>query len=171
MVISSSDPVCPAGYINFTKLHLEEKQPSEFRDYVIKSSLDFISELNSSSYCDLSDPDLTDTELEFIDKENFGKLKASQSHPGAFSRSQSLNSATKNNSLEEQQQPPLEELKIVYETSPLNNEPHVASNSKGWHWISSIHGKNDIFNDHRMSFNEFSHNFLLKVKVKQYLMA
>jgi hypothetical protein len=138
VVISSSDPVCPVGYINFTKLHLETKQGSDFREYVIKNSLDFISELNSTSYSsDLSDPDLTDTELEFIDKENFGKLKASQSHPGAFSRSQSLNSATKNNSLDEH---PIEELKFVYETTPLQNEPHVASNSKGWHWISSIQG-------------------------------
>lgn len=145
MVLSSSDPVCPAGYINFTKLHLEPKQQSDFRDYVIKVSLDFVSELNSSSYQDLSDPDLTDTELEFIDKENFGKLKGSQSHPGAFPpRSQSLcsNSATtaKNNSIEEHQSLPVEELKFEYEKSTLTNEPHVVSNSKGWHWISSIQG-------------------------------
>lgn len=144
MVVSSSDPVCPVGYINFTKLHLEQKQPSDFRDYVIKLSLDFISELNSSSYQDLSDPDLTDTELEFIDKENFGKLKSSQSHPGAFSRSQSQSlssAATKDNSLEEHhRQSPLEELKVEYEKTPLENEPHVIANSKGWHWISSIQG-------------------------------
>lgn len=139
VVMSSSDPVCPVGYINFTKIHLEPKQTSDFRDYVIKNSLDFISELNSSSYIDLSDPDLTDTELEFIDKENFGKLKGSQSHPGAFSRSQSLNSATKNHSLEEQ----VDELKIVYETTPLRNEPHVVANSKGWHWISGIQGEGE----------------------------
>lgn len=106
---------------------------------MIKTSLDFISELNSSSYNDLSDPDLTDTELEFIDKENFGKLKGSQSHPGAFSRSQSLNSATKNNSLEDHQAPP-EELKFEYEKTPLKCEPLVVANSKGWHWISSIQG-------------------------------
>lgn len=141
MVVSSSDPVCPVGYINFTKLHLEQKQPSNFRDYVIKMSLDFVSELSSSSYNDLSDPDLTDTELEFIDKENFGKLKASQSHPGAFSRSQSLNSASKINSIEDHQQPPLEELKYEYEKVPLTNEPNVASNSKGWYWISGLQGE------------------------------
>jgi hypothetical protein len=104
-------------------------------------SLDFISELNSSSYQDLSDPDLTDTELEFIDKENFGKLKGSQSHPGAFNRSQSLSSAAmKNNSLEDHQQTPAEELKFEYEKTRLENEPHIVANSKGWHWISGIQG-------------------------------
>jgi hypothetical protein len=135
VVISSSDPVCPVGHINFTKLHLEAKQPSDYRDYVIRNSLDFISELNSSSYSDLSDPDLTDTELEFIEKENFGKLSGSRSHPGAFTRSHSIN-ATKANSIEEAP----EEMKFEYEKVPLKNEPHVVSNSKGWHWISSIQG-------------------------------
>lgn len=142
--MSSSDPVCPVGYINFTKLHLEQKLPSDFRDYALKLSMDFISELNSSSYQDLSDPDLTDTELEFIESPYFGKLKGSQSHPGAFSRSQSLNNTTKNNSLEDQQTP-LEEMKIVYEKAPLKYEPHVVSNSKGWYWISSLQGTHQLF--------------------------
>jgi hypothetical protein len=136
VVISSSDPVCPVGYINFTKLRLVQKQPSDYREYVIKTSLDFISELNSSSYSDLSDPDLTDTELEFFEKENFGKLCGSKNASGSFTRSLSLN-ATKNCSMEE----PPEEIKFEYETVPLKNETHLVSNSKGWHWISSIQGK------------------------------
>lgn len=138
-MISSSDPVCPVGYINFTKLRLVQKQPSDYRDYVIKTSLDFISDLNSSSYSDLSDPDLTDTELEFIEKENFGKF-GSKNQPGSFSRSISLN-ATKTISIEE----PQEEMKFEYETVPLKNETHLVSNSKGWHWISSIQGKSCAF--------------------------
>lgn len=135
-MISSSDPVCPVGYINFTKLHLEEKKASDFRNYVIKTSLDFISELSTSSYsyCDLSDPDLTDTELEFIDKENFGRITGSKSHPETFSRSVSLNE-TKNDSLDTP-----EEMKFEYEMIPLKSEPHLVSNSKGWNWISSIQG-------------------------------
>lgn len=135
--MSSSDPVCPVGYINFTKLHLEPKAPSDFKEYVIKNSLDFIYELNSSSYSDLSDPDLTDTELEFIEKENFAKQSGIPgSHRTSFSRSQSLN-MTKNNSVEEAP----EEMKFEYEQIPLENKPHVVSNSKGWHWIASIQGK------------------------------
>ena len=144
VVISSSDPVCPVGYINFTKLHLEPKDPSEFKEYVIKNSMDFINELNSSSYSDLSDPDLTDTELEFIEKENFAKQSGVPgSHRGSFSRSQSLN-MTKNNSLE--QETP-EEVKFEYEQVALQNQPHIVSNSKGWHWISSIQGEGETTRD------------------------
>jgi hypothetical protein len=96
--------------------------------------MDFINELNSSSYSDLSDPDLTDTELEFIEKENFAKQSGGV-HRGSFSRSQSMN-MTKNNSLEEP-----DEMKFEYETTRLETEPHVVFNSKGWHWISSIKGE------------------------------
>lgn len=101
--------------------------------------MDFINELNSSSYSDLSDPDLTDTELEFIEKENFAKQSGvvTSSQRGSFSRSQSMN-MTKNNSLE-QESP--EEMKFEYEQKSLQNEPHVVANSKGWHWISSIQGE------------------------------
>lgn len=135
VVISSSDPVCTVGYINFTKIHLEPKQPSDFRNYVIKSSLDFISELNSSSYSDLSDPDLTDTELEFIEKGNFGKMCASRSLPETFSKS-FCSEEMKNCSIDD-----APDVKFEYETETLQNEGHLVSNSKGWHWISSIHGK------------------------------
>ncbi|KAG5681606.1 hypothetical protein PVAND_011022 [Polypedilum vanderplanki] len=162
VVISSSDPVCPVGYINFTKLRLVEKQPSDYRDYVIKTSLDFISELNSSSYSDLSDPDLTDTELEFIEKENFGKYCGSKNQPGSFSRSISLN-ATKTISVEE----PQEEMKFEYETVPLKNETHLVSNSKGWHWISSIQGEGDTtfdgINDAMRRLDEVVEQYSLKL--------
>lgn len=68
-VISSADPVCPVGYLNFTKLRLVPKERME-TTVVIKSSLDFVSDLNESSYNDLSDPDLSETELELIEKES-----------------------------------------------------------------------------------------------------
>lgn len=142
---------------------MEPKQPSDFKNYVIKTSLDFISELNSSSYSDLSDPDLTDTELEFIEKENFGKICSSKSHPGSFPKSISLE-ATKNNSIEDVP----EEMKVEHETEALESEAHLVSNSKGWHWISSIHGEGnttfDGINDamrrldgtHHLIFTELS---------------
>lgn len=69
-VISSADPVCPVGYLNFTKLRLVPKDRSvETTPVVIKNSLDFVSDLNESSYNDLSDPDLSETELELIEKD------------------------------------------------------------------------------------------------------
>lgn len=70
-VISSADPICPVGYLNFTKLRLVPKDRIE--TVIIKNSLDFISDLNESSYSDLSDPDLSETELELIEKVNNAK--------------------------------------------------------------------------------------------------
>ncbi|XP_049529841.1 uncharacterized protein LOC125948120 [Anopheles darlingi] len=66
-VISSADPVCPVGYLNFTKLRLVPKERIT-EPVVIKNSLDFIHDLNESSYSDLSDPDLSETELELIER-------------------------------------------------------------------------------------------------------
>ncbi|XP_055545402.1 uncharacterized protein LOC129730249 [Wyeomyia smithii] len=71
-VISSADPVCPVGYLNFTKLRLLPKERAE--TVVIKNSLDFIADLNESSYSDLSDPDLNETELELIEKETNARV-------------------------------------------------------------------------------------------------
>ncbi|XP_065095413.1 uncharacterized protein LOC135717338 [Ochlerotatus camptorhynchus] len=72
MVISSADPVCPVGYLNFTKLRLVPKERTE--TVVIKNSLDFLADLNESSYSDLSDPDLSETELELIEKVTNAKV-------------------------------------------------------------------------------------------------
>uniref|UniRef100_A0A182TBI1 Diphthami_syn_2 domain-containing protein n=1 Tax=Anopheles maculatus TaxID=74869 RepID=A0A182TBI1_9DIPT len=71
-VISSADPVCPVGYLNFTKLRLVAKERIE--PVVIKNSLDFIHDLNESSYSDLSDPDLSETELELIERSSCGMV-------------------------------------------------------------------------------------------------
>ncbi|XP_035899807.1 diphthine--ammonia ligase [Anopheles stephensi] len=71
-VISSADPVCPVGYLNFTKLRLVPKERIE--PVVIKNSLDFIHDLNESSYSDLSDPDLSETELELIERSSSGMV-------------------------------------------------------------------------------------------------
>lgn len=95
---------------------------------MIKSSVELVlNDLNSSSYRleNLSDPDLTDTELELIEKEQ----TLSSSHRGSFSRSQSLN-LPKFNSIEHE---PPEELKFEYESEALKSEPHIVANAKGWH--------------------------------------
>lgn len=87
-VISSADPVCPVGYLNFTKLRLVPKERTE--TVVVKNSLDFIADLNESSYSDLSDPDLSETELELIEKVTNAKVATMRN---SFSKDD-LNSAT-----------------------------------------------------------------------------
>ncbi|XP_001354757.2 uncharacterized protein [Drosophila pseudoobscura] len=98
-IISSADPICPVGYINFTKLTLQPKEPGSSSaggggggsgsDVVfVKRSLDYISDLNESTYSDLSDPDFSETELELIEKET--RLRESLSQNELISRSNSF---------------------------------------------------------------------------------
>ncbi|XP_034489328.1 uncharacterized protein LOC117793033 isoform X2 [Drosophila innubila] len=88
-IISSADPICPVGYINFTKLTLHPKEPNVGGDVVfVKKSLDYISDLNESTYSDLSDPDFSETELELIEKET--RLRESLSQNELISRSNSF---------------------------------------------------------------------------------
>lgn len=92
-VISSADPICPVGYINFTKLSLQSKEggggnQQQICDALVKKSLDYISDLNESTYSDLSDPDLSETELELIEKET--RIRESLSQSELITRSNSL---------------------------------------------------------------------------------
>lgn len=82
--------MCPVGYINFTKLRLIPKIRDNEAEVVVKKSIDYISDLNESSYSDLSDPDLSETELEFIEMENRMKESMSKEEIANMSRSNSL---------------------------------------------------------------------------------
>lgn len=66
-MIHSNDPIAPVGYMNLTKLSLVDKTINKTCN--VKNSLDFINDLNLSSYSDLSDPDLSESELELIEKQ------------------------------------------------------------------------------------------------------
>lgn len=78
------------GYINFTKLHLAPKDKATANDVIVKRSIDYLSDLNESSYSDLSDPDLSESELELIEKENRMKESMSKEELVNLSRSNSI---------------------------------------------------------------------------------
>lgn len=146
-VVSSSDPVCPIGYINFTKLRLVPKDKGTELDVVVKTSLDYLSDLNESSYNDLSDPDLSESELEQIEMENRMKEVMSKDEL-VTSRSNSLTQCTtspvkilqsKAKSCEDVR-PLSSPLKIVYELMDILNRPNYVFNNSGWMWISGIEG-------------------------------
>lgn len=80
----------PGGYINFTKLRLAPKSRDNETEVIVKRSIDYISDLNESSYSDLSDPDLSESELEFIEMENRMKESMSKEEIAIMSRSNSL---------------------------------------------------------------------------------
>lgn len=146
-VISSADPVCPVGYLNFTKLRLVPKDRSvETPPVVIKNSLDFVSDLNESSYNDLSDPDLSETELELIEKDanaraaiirsSFSKDDLSgvesggggggSSGGGGVSRSNSLSTRDLNTELS---LPPRSPVKIITRRSSVEGAGVVGTSS------------------------------------------
>ncbi|CAD7087670.1 unnamed protein product [Hermetia illucens] len=158
-IISSADPICPVGYINFTKLSLQPKDSSHC-NVIVKTSLDYISDLNESNFNDLSDPDLSETELEIIEKET--RLRESISHNDLISRSNSFGRqasspipiVTKSSSIDEtssagpplqlatsapQTQPP-SPIKYEREFRPIDNCPMAAVNRKGWMWVAGIQG-------------------------------
>lgn len=146
-VVSSSDPVCPVGYINFTKLRLVPKDKSNLIDVVVKTSLDYLSDLNEFSYNDLSDPDLSESELEQIEMEN--RLKEAMTRDDLItSRSNSLTQCatspikilqSKTRSCDDVR-PLNSPMKIVYEQMDILNHPNYVSNNSGWMWISGVEG-------------------------------
>lgn len=162
-IISSSDPVCPVGYINFTKLRLKPKERDCDADVMVKKSIDYISDLNESSYSDLSDPDLSESELELIEMENRMKESMSKDEIGKMSRSNSISKngapslsspvrvLTKNETLANadgasdvfdgnDKDSAHNNEPIEVEHRPINNTPNVVINHKGWMWISGIQG-------------------------------
>lgn len=162
-VISSSDPVCPVGYINFTKLRLTPKDRDHETDVIVKKSIDYLSDLNESSYSDLSDPDLSESELELIEMENRMKESMSKEEIGIMSRSNSISQPspvrvlTKTGTMSDNgdtfdgDQPqtlsqPIENdanaTAVIFdgERRQIDNVPTIAINAKGWLWISGIQG-------------------------------
>lgn len=153
-IISSSDLVCPIGYINFTKLRLVSKdtsvQPNEFP---VKTSLDYLSDLNLSSYNDLSDPDLNETELEQIEMENRLRESMTKEEIISHSRSNSISLHAANSPPIRVQSLPINEpianelrnpqFNLQNEQQPILNKPNVVLNAKGWMWISGIQGSGD----------------------------
>lgn len=163
-VISSSDPVCPIGYINFTKLRLVPKEAVGALEIRIKTSLDYISDLKEYSYNDLSDPDLSESELEQIEKENRLRESMTKEEIISHSRSNSISlhatttglspckTMTKSESFDTYanvqdviNNSPL--FSVALEQNKICNLPNIVQNSKGWMWICGIQGSGDCIKD------------------------
>lgn len=156
-VISSSDPVCPVGYINFTKLRLAPKDHNNIIETIVKTSLDYVNDLNESSYSDLSDPGFNESELEIIEKENRIRetISRDDSVLDCLSRSNSISQGvspvasspvrvlTKCESLEENSMNALSPFDYEYEKNTISNTPNAVVNAKGWIWIAGIQGCGD----------------------------
>lgn len=153
IVLSSSDPVCPIGYINFTKLHLSAKDINESTASVyVKKSNDYLRDLFETSVSDLSDLDEAKHNFELIKNESKMRLSISKDDLQLQREIIRLNSIGNQNvsfSAESIHLMPSNEKDIDFiknseifhnETNVINNHATAVVNSKCWMFISGIQG-------------------------------
>lgn len=119
--------------------------------------MDYVNDLNESSYSDLSDPGFNESELEIIEKENRIRetISRDDSVLDCLSRSNSISQGvspiasspvrvlTKCESLEENSMNALFPFEYEYEKNTISNTPNSVVNRKGWIWIAGIQGCGD----------------------------
>lgn len=119
--------------------------------------MDYVTDLNESSYSDLSDPGFNESELEIIEKENRIRetICRDDSVLDCLSRSNSISQGvspvanspvrvlTKCESLEENSMNALTPFEYEYEKNTISNTPNSVVNAKGWIWIAGIQGCGD----------------------------
>lgn len=137
-ITSSLDPVCPVGYINFTKIRLVPKENTDDTVTVhVKASIDYLSDLNESSYDDLSDPDISETEIEQIEERFNNHHSRSNSlclpSPVSVRRHRTSTTIEKFNDI-------IIPFIVENERQPIRNHPNIIQNSRGWIWMSGIQG-------------------------------
>lgn len=149
-IISSLDPVCPVGYINFTKLRLVPKEiasddSSTAAAVHVKTSIDYLSDLNESSYDDLSDPDISESEIEQIE-ERFNNHN-NHSRSNSLCLPSPVNVRRHHRTSTTIPAEKLDDLLLSFivenERQSISNRPNVIQNSRGWIWMSGIQGHGD----------------------------
>lgn len=163
IVISSSDPVCPVGYINLTKLHLKakDKPTTPVEAIKVKNSLDYIKNLNNLILSDITDSDLSDYEIEETIKNNDSKIPISLSKDDITlkkhkdkqleKRNISLESLihlkdeeqTNKSEVAENLLPKRNEKLFKNEQNSICNTPTGVVNKKGWMWLAGVEGNGE----------------------------
>lgn len=155
MIICTDDSVAPVGYLNL-KLYLEPK--ADFNEDIrlppsVKTTLDFVNDLSDSVFSDISDIDLSETELESIEK-----LELEEKMKQADNNLNPLLTYTSNDKLEQSTSIDLpdgynestdsieegysyDEMHNVSKTQPLHDHRTIYGNNHGWYFIGGIVGE------------------------------
>lgn len=137
----TDDPVAPVGYFNL-QLHLETKENDE-KLPPVKTSLDYIGDLSDNVFSDISDIELSETELESIEQlEKEEKKKQNELNPLLTYSGDKVDSANidSHDSLESVEG-------FVYEThnederQPVLDHRSIYGNKQGWFFIGGIVGE------------------------------
>lgn len=125
MVISSSDPVCPVGYINFTKLKLKSK-PSNGTVPTPRTSLDFVRSL--------IDSDEESSAFLTPDEEALDEADNDNSEINLQNQSDQVNNEFTKDVDEELRRSDDHNEKLV----AAKNAPSVVENCRGWLWVAGL---------------------------------
>jgi enamine deaminase RidA (YjgF/YER057c/UK114 family) len=126
---------------------------------IVKNSLDFINDLEETNFSDINDPDLSEAEIEQIEKEANVRVRSSSfsitdAQIDILPRSNSITTKevqtqtnqrfrliSRTESVDETDfEPPPSPFNYECEQEPIGNTPNVAANAKGWMWISGLQG-------------------------------
>lgn len=128
-VIHSNDAVAPVGYINFRKMHLEDKEIDEtatfierLQGYPVKTALDFIVDIDE---LEITDCVASSAQTDGDDDNNSG--------------TQDKNNGDKNNT----EECSLEKQLVMWEEDPIPDNVTVCAHSSGWCWFGGIVGQSE----------------------------
>ncbi|XP_045536782.1 diphthine--ammonia ligase [Papilio machaon] len=150
LVIHSEDPIASVGYLNL-KLHLETKENSGEPTQLpptVKNSLDFVNDLNDTVFSDISDIELSESELESIEKLEKGK-EEELNQLLTYSREGKDISATLD-AADDSQIDSIESIEVGYNYDHMCNESmkhpvidhrSIYGNRHGWYFIGGIVGE------------------------------
>lgn len=151
-MIHSEDPVASVGYLNL-KLHLETKsdysEPTQLPP-TVKTSLDFVNDLNDTVFSDLSDIELSESELESIEKLEKGKKEEDNINPLlAYSR-EGVDISANLEAADDIQNDIIDNVEVGYSYDhmcsegakhPVIDHRRIYGNSHGWYFIGGIMGE------------------------------
>lgn len=145
MVIHSDDPVAPVGYLNL-KLHLEPKENYDETNKLpltVKNSLDFVKDLNDTVFSDISDIELSETELESIEKlEKEEIIKQNELNPLLTYSGDNANIDGDSNELEDSEDGYYyDEMNDLDDIHPVLDHRSIYGNKHGWYFIGGIVGE------------------------------
>ncbi|KAL4711110.1 hypothetical protein ACJJTC_009481, partial [Scirpophaga incertulas] len=148
LVIHSEDPVAAVGYLNL-KLHLEPKNNEEVKlPATIKNSLDFVGDLSDTVFSDISDIELSETELESI--EALEKEEKKKKELNALLKSNEMSEGGTNLGVLDSRYDSAESLDDCYdyeeaqydvEKQPVVDHRSIYGNKHGWYFIGGIVGE------------------------------
>lgn len=145
LVIHSEDPVASVGYLNL-KLHIEPKENYDGTlklPPTVKNSLDFIKDLNDTVFSDVSDLELSETELESIEKlEKEEIIKQNELNPLlTYSGDNTSLDTTDTNELDVSEGGYYYDEMDPDDMHPVLDHRSIYGNRHGWYFIGGIVGE------------------------------